>query len=299
MPMAVWLLAQLGLNGIVTGSLYAVLAISFALIFAPTRTFHFAHGNVYVFAAYFLYQFAVVWGWPWVLAIPATLASAAVLGVLVDRVVYTPLLRSGAGVMQILLSAFGTFIVLQNVLLLVWKSDPRTIRIPDALKNGIPFGLLTVTPLDLLTVGVAAVVLGGVVWFIRGTRMGRAMRALENDPGVALMIGIPTERVRIVAFALGSALVAVAAMLTALDKGIEPTIGVNALLVAVVAMIVGGVGSYVGAALAGFSLGIIENLGIWQIPSEWRSTITFTVLAVFILFRPTGILGQRGARYSE
>ena len=85
--------------------------------------------------------------------------------------------------------------------------------------------------------------------------MGQAMRALENDPGVALMIGIPTERVRVVAFALGSALVALAAMLTALDKGIEPTIGVNALLVAVVAMIVGGVGSYVGAALAGFSLG--------------------------------------------
>lgn len=297
--MAGWLLLQLGLNGIVTGSLYAVLAISFAMIYTPTKTFHFAHGNVYVFAAYFLYQFAMVWAWPMWVAIPAALAGAAVMGVLVDRVVYTPLRRSGAGVMQILLSAFGTYIVLQNVLLLIWKSDPRTVKLPEALKDGIPFGLLTVTPLDLITVGVAIVVLGGVVFFIQRTRMGRAIRAVENDPGVALMIGIPTERVRIVAFALGSALVAVAAMLTALDKGIEPTIGVNALLVAVVAMIVGGVGSFVGAALAGFGLGVIENLGIWQIPSEWRSTITFTVLAIFILFRPTGLLGQRGVRYSE
>jgi len=297
--MAAWLLAQLGLNGVVTGSLYAVLAISFALIYAPTKTFHFAHGNVYVFAAYFVYQFAMVWGWPLPAAIPAALLGAAALGVLVDRVVYTPLRRSGAGVMQILLSAFGAYIVLQNVLLLIWKSDPRTVRIPEALKNGIPVGMLTLTPLDLVTVGVAVVVLAGVVLFVRGTRMGRAMRALENDPAVALMIGIPTERVRMVAFALGSALVAVAAVLTALDKGIEPTIGVNALLVAVVAMIVGGVGSFVGAGLAGFALGIIENLGIWQIPSEWRSTITFSVLAVFILFRPTGLLGQRGARYSE
>jgi branched-chain amino acid transport system permease protein len=299
MPMALWLLAQLGLNGIVTGSLYAVLAISFAMIYAPTKTFHFAHGNVYVFSAYFLYQFAMVWGWPLPAAIPAALLGAAVMGVLVDRVVYTPLRKSGAGVMQILLSAFGTYIVLQNVLLLIWKSDPRTVRVPETLKNGMPFGLLTLTPLDLITVGVAVVVLAGVVLFIRGTRVGKAMRAVENDPGVALMIGIPTERVRVVAFALGSALVAVAATLTALDKGIEPTIGVNALLVAVVAMIVGGVGSYVGAGLAGFALGIIENLGIWQIPSEWRSTITFTVLAIFILFRPTGLLGQRGARYSE
>ncbi len=297
--MAFWLLAQLGLNGIVTGSLYAVLAISFALVYAPTKTFHFAHGNVYVFSAYFLYQFSMVWGWPMAAAIPAAILGAAILGILVDQIVYTPLRRSGAGVMQILLSAFGTYIVLQNLMLLIWKSDPRTVRVPEALKNGISFGLLTVTPLDLITVGVAALVLAGVVLFIRGTRMGKAMRAVENDLGVAQMIGIPTERVRIVAFGLGSGVVAVAAILTTLDKGVEPTIGVNALLVAVVAMIVGGVGSFVGAGLAGFALGIIENLGIWQIPSEWRSTITFTVLAIFILFRPTGLLGQRGVRYSE
>jgi hypothetical protein len=141
--MALWLLAQLGLNGIVAGSLYAVLAISFAMIYAPTKTFHFARGNVYVFSAYFLYQFSMVWGWPLPAAIPAALLGAALMGVLVDRVVYTPLRKSGAGVMQILLGAFGTYIVLQNVLLLIWKSDPRTVRVPETLKNGMPFGLLT------------------------------------------------------------------------------------------------------------------------------------------------------------
>jgi branched-chain amino acid transport system permease protein len=297
--MVYWLLLQLVLNGIVTGCLYAVLAISFAVIYAPTKTFHFAHGSVYVYAGYFLYQFAMPWGWPLPAAIVAAIVAAALLGVLVDRVVYTPLRRGGAGVMEILLSAFGSFIVLQNVLLLIWKSDPRTVRAPEILKNGIPFGMLTLTPLDLITVAAAGVVLGGVAVFIRTTRLGKAMRALENDPEVAVMVGISTGRVRMAAFFLGSALVAVAAMLTALDKGLEPTIGVNALLVAVVAMIVGGVGSFPGAALAGFFLGVVENLGIWQIPSEWKSTITFTVLAVFILFRPTGFFGHRVARYSE
>ena len=297
--MAYWLLIQLGLNGIVTGSLYAVLAISFAVIFAPTRTFHFAHGSVYVYGGYFLYQLAMVWRWPLPAAIPAAVVAAGVLGVLVDRAVYTPLRKSGAGVMEILLSAFGTFIVMQNVLLLIWKSDPRTVRVPESLKNGIPFGPLTLTPLDLITVVVAVIVVAGVAVFMRRTRLGKAMRALENDPEVAVMVGISTERVRMAAFFLGSALVAVAATLTALDKGLEPTIGVNALLVAVVAMIVGGVGSVSGAALAGLFLGIVENLGIWQIPSEWKSTITFSVLAVFILFRPTGFFGHRVARYSE
>jgi branched-chain amino acid transport system permease protein len=239
------------------------------------------------------------WRWPLPVAIPAAVVAAGVLGILVDRAVYTPLRKSGAGVMEILLSAFGTFIVMQNVLLLIWKSDPRTVRVPDSLKNGIPFGPLTLTPLDLITVVVAVLVFGGVAVFMRRTRLGKAMRALENDPEVAVMVGISTERVRMAAFFLGSALVAVAAALTALDKGLEPTIGVNALLVAVVAMIVGGVGSFTGAALAGLFLGIVENLGIWQIPSEWKSTITFSVLAVFILFRPTGFFGHRVARYSE
>lgn len=297
--MAYWLLIQLGLNGIVTGSLYAVLAISFAVIFAPTKTFHFAHGSVYVYGGYFLYQFAMGWGWPLPVAIPAAVVAAGLLGVLVDRAVYTPLRKSGAGVMEILLSAFGTFIVMQNVLLLIWKSDPRTVRVPESLKNGIPFGPLTLTSLDLITVIIAGVVFSGVAVFMRRARLGKAMRALENDPEVAVMVGISTERVRMAAFFLGSALVAVAAALTALDKGLEPTIGVNALLVAVVAMIVGGVGSVSGAALAGLFLGIVENLGIWQIPSEWKSTITFSVLAVFVLFRPTGFFGHRVARYSE
>lgn len=297
--MVYWLLAQLVLNGIVTGCLYAILAISFAVIYAPTKTFHFAHGSVYVYGGYLLYQFAMEWRWPLAAAIPAAIAGAAVLGVLVDRAVYTPLRKSGAGVMEILLSAFGTFIVMQNVLLLIWKSDPRTVRSPEALKNGIPVGLLTVTPLDLITVGVAGVVLVGVALFIRKTRLGKALRAVENDPAVAVMVGIATERVRMAAFFLGSGLVAVAATFTALDKGLEPTIGVNALLVAVVAMIVGGVGSLPGAALAGFLLGVVENLGIWQIPSEWKSTITFTVLAAFILFRPTGFFGHRVARYTD
>lgn len=297
--MAYWLLLQLVLNGIVTGSQYAILAISFAVIYAPSKTFHFAHGSVYVYGGYFVYQLAMVWGWSLPAAIPVAIAGAAVLGVLVDQVVYTPLRRSGAGMMEILLSAFGTFIVLQNVLLLIWKSDPRTVRVPDALKNGIALGPLSLTPLDLITVVIAAVLFIGVVLFIRKTRLGKAMRAVENDAEVAVMVGIATDRVRIAAFFLGSALVAVAATLTALDKGLEPTIGVNALLVAVVAMIVGGVGSLTGAAIAGFFLGVIENLGIWQIPSEWKSTLTFTVLAIFILFRPTGLFGHRVARYSE
>jgi branched-chain amino acid transport system permease protein len=295
--MEFWLFLQLLINGIIVGSLYALLGISFTAIFAPTKIFHFMHASVYVFAGYFLYQFAMGWGWPLSVSILSALLLAGVMGVLAERIIYSPLRRMGAGSMEMLLSSFGGYVILQNLILLIWKSDPRTVKIPEILKNGIPVGLLTFTPLDVLTVITSGAALGAVALFMRHTKVGKAMRAVENDPLGATITGIPTEWVRLVSFFLGSVLVAVAVTFHVVDKGLEPTIGVNAVLVATVAMIVGGVGSYGGAALAGLMIGIAENLGIWQIPSEWKNTITFCVLVLFILFRPRGFFGHRMTRY--
>ena len=295
--MEFWLFPQLLINGIIAGSLYALLGISFTAIFAPTKIFHFMHASVYVFAGYFLYQFAMGWGWPLPVSILVAVLLAGFMGVLAERVIYSPLRRMGAGSMEMLLSSFGGYVILQNLILLIWKSDPRTVKVPEVLKNGIPVGLLTFTPLDILTVITSGAALLAVALFMRHTKVGKAMRAVENDPLGATITGIPTEWVRLVSFFLGSVLVAVAVTFHVVDKGLEPTLGVNAVLVATVAMIVGGVGSYNGAALAGLMIGIAENLGIWQIPSEWKNTITFCVLVLFILFRPRGFFGHRMTRY--
>ena len=295
--MEFWLFLQLLIICIIVGSIYALLGISFTAIFAPTKIFHFMHASVYVFSGYFLYQFAMGWGWPLPVAILAAVLLAGIMGVLAERVIYSPLRRMGAGSMEMLLSSFGGYVVLQNLILLIWKSDPRTVRIPEVLQNGIPVGLLTFTPLDILTIITSGAALLGIALFMRYTKVGKATRAVENDPMGATIIGIPIQRVRFVSFFIGSVLVAVAAAFIVMDRGLEPTIGVNAVLVATVAMIVGGVGSYSGAALAGLMIGIAENLGIWQIPSEWKNTITFGVLVLFILFRPRGFFGHRMTRY--
>ncbi|NQU15430.1 MAG: branched-chain amino acid ABC transporter permease [Desulfobacteraceae bacterium] len=297
--MAYWLFLQLLLNGIVAGSIYALLGISFTAIFAPTKIFHFMHASVYLYAGYFLYQFAMGWEWPLSISILVALLLAGIMGVLAELVIYSPLRRIGAGMMEMLLSSFGGYVVLRNVILLIWKSDPRNVQIPEVLHKGIPIGLLTFTPLDIIVVITSGVALAGVLIFMRHTKVGKAMRAVENDPEGATITGIPTERVRLASFFLGSILVAGAAILYVLDKGLQPTIGVDAVLVATVAMIVGGVGSYGGAALAGLMLGVVENIGIWQIPSEWKSSITFGVLVVFILLRPRGFFGYRRTRYEE
>jgi branched-chain amino acid transport system permease protein len=224
---------------------------------------------------------------------------SGIMGVLAEKFIYAPLREMGSGSMEMLLSSFGGYVVLSNVILLIWKSDPRTVQVSEGLKNGIPVGYLTFTPLDVLTVVTAWVVLGCMALFMRYTKLGKAMRAVENDPTGATITGIPTSFVRLASFFVGSVLVAIAAAFIVMDKGLEPTIGVPAVLTATVAMIVGGVGSYTGAALAGLMLGVVENLGIWQIPSEWKSTITFTVLVLFILFRPRGFFGHRVSRYEE
>jgi len=294
-----WLVLQLLINGIVAGSLYAILGISLTAIFAPTKIFHFMHASVYVYAGYFLYQLSMGWGWPVPLAILLAVLFCGIMGVLSEVAIYSPLRKMGAGSMEMLLSSFGGYVVLQNVILLIWKSDPRTVQIPEFLKNGIPIGYLTFTLLDVISVITSGVVLGGVALFIRYTRLGKAIRAVESDPVGATITGIPTERVRMASFFLGSILVAVAATFIVLDKGLEPSIGVNAVLIATVAMIVGGVGSYTGSGVAGFMLGVVENLGIWQIPSEWKNTITFSVLVIFILLRPRGFFGHRVTRYEE
>lgn len=295
--MELWLFLQLLINGIIAGSLYALLGISFTAIFAPTRIFHFMHASVYVFSGYFLFQFASGWGWPLPASILAAVLLAGGMGVMAEGVIYSPLRKMGAGSMEMLLSSFGGYVILQNLILLIWKSDPRTVRIPEALKNGIPIGLLTFTPMDVIVVVTAWLSVAGMAIFMRYTKIGKAMRAVENDPMGATITGIPTDAVRMASFFIGSVLVALAATFVVMDRGLEPTIGVNAVLVATVAMIVGGVGSYTGAALAGLMLGVAENLGIWQIPSEWKSTISFSVLVLFILFRPRGFFGHRMTRY--
>jgi len=297
--MAYWLFLQLLLNGIVVGSIYAILGISFTTIFAPTKIFHFMHASVYLYAGYFLYQFAMGWGWPLWVSIIAALLLAGILGVLAELLIYAPLRKIGAGMMEMLLSSFGGYVVLRNLILLIWKSDPRNVQIPEFLHSGISLGLLTLTPLDIIAVITSGIVLMGMLIFMRRTKIGKAMRAVENDAMGATITGISTDWVRLISFFIGSVLVALAAIFHVMDKGLEPTIGVNAVLVATVAMIVGGMGSYGGAALAGLMLGVVENIGIWQISSEWKSTISFSVLVLFILFRPRGFFGHRVTRYQE
>lgn len=285
------LFAQLVVNGIVAGSLYALVACSFGLILGTTGTFHFAHGVVYAAGAYLAYFAASALALPLAAAALAGIAGAALLGLGIELVIYRPLRRLAASPLVVLIASLGTLIVLENLIAIVFSTDAKVLE--GFPRRTFIVGGAGFTTLHVTMVAVSAVALLGLLAFLRWTRAGQAIRAVANNPEMAVIVGIDTPRVFLLVFALGSALAAPAAILILLDRGATPDMGMEAILIAAVAVIVGGIGSLPGAILGSFILALAQNLGVMAIPSEWQAAIAFGLLLVVVIVRPRGLLGQK------
>jgi len=295
------MIQQLILNGIIAGSIYALIAIGFTVIYRTVRFFHFAHGVVYTAGAYLAYTvlqltmdhgLSTVNWFNWVAAIMVGIAGAGVLGVLIDRAVYYPLRQQNASNLIFLLASFGVFIFLQNLIQLIYGAQILTIR-TGPIKEGHHFLGAVITDIQILILA-ASVVLMIFLWlFIQKTKLGKAMRAVSDDPIAANVVGINPERIILTSFAIGSALAGAAGILISFETNIEPTMAFSALLKGIIASIIGGIGSIPGAVLGGFFLGLAENLGIWKISAGWKDCIAFVILIIFLLIRPWGFLGTK------
>lgn len=161
------------------------------------------------------------------------------------------------------------------------------------VREGHHIGGAVITDIQVLILVVSCLLLAALWLFIQRAKLGKAMRAVSDDPIAASVVGIYPERIILVSFAIGSALAGAAGILISLETNIEPTMGFNAILKGIIASIIGGIGSIPGAMFGGFFLGIAENLGIWKIPTAWKDTIAFVILIVFLLLRPGGIWGVK------
>lgn len=285
-------LVQLIANGVVAGAAYAPVALGFAMILGVARFWHFAHGAVYVLAAYVAYVLVARAHLPLVAALLAAMGAAAALGAVMELALYRPLRRVGVSPSVMLVASLGAFIVLSNVVPLLFGFDVQV------LAGAFPPGSLQLwyarlTWVQIAMIAAALVVLGCLQLVLQATRPGRSIRAVISNPDMAEVVGVDVDRVRLLAFALGSAVAAVSAVLVAADTGAHPEMGLNAVLIAAVAVIVGGLGSVPGAFAGAFAVGLAQNVGVWKISSAWQQAIAFLVLLVFILFRPTGFFGRR------
>jgi len=283
---------QLILNGIIAGSIYALIGLSFTIIYRTVKFFHFAHGVVYTAGAYCAYALITFLNFNIIPAFAISVVFTCMLGMVIDKTTYLPLRKQKSPPLVLLIASFGIFIFLQNLIALLFGNQILTIRTGPIKEGHQIFGaVITDNQIIILIVSIALMFL---LWlFIQRTKLGKAMRAVSDDSIAASVVGINPNKTILSAFAIGSALAGASGILISLETNIEPTMGFTAILKGIIAAIIGGISSVPGAMLGGFFLGIVENLGIWHIQAGWKDSIAFAILIIFLLFRPGGIFNVK------
>ncbi len=278
------------LNGLRTGSIYALIALGYTMVYGIAKMINFAHGDIIMVGAYSLYVCVALLHLPPVLAVLVTIAVCAVLGITIEKVAYKPLRK--AQPLAVLITAIGMSYLLQNAALLIFKATPipfgSIIKVPSLKIGGVNISGLTIVTLIVTAVSMILLTL-----FINKTKTGRAMRAVSEDKGAAELMGINVNQTISVTFAIGSALAAVAGILFISQyETLLPTLGALPGIKAFVAAVLGGIGSIPGAMLGGLILGIIESLSKAYISTQLSDAIVFGVLVIVLLVRPSGLLGK-------
>jgi len=286
------LFLQLAATGLVVGSLYVLCAIGWGLIYGTTLHFHVAHGAVFTLAAYYAYAAQKFLHLPLAVAVLGAIAAAALSGMLIDLLIYQPLERRGAIRTTLFIASLGLLTLIENVLVIIFSPDPLRMDI-GWLGNAVQLGPVFLTRLHLVSVATAILGFLALMAFLKYSLWGQAIRAVSSSPEMARTVGIDLKRVHLLTYAVGSAISAPAGILLAMDVGAEPYRGTTFVLLASVAVIMGGIGSIPGAAMGALFLALLENLGVWKIPSEWQSTISFGAFLVFIVVRPRGFFGRK------
>ncbi len=285
------LLLQLILNGLQVGAIYALTAAGFSLIFGSTKIFHFAHGATFTIAAYLFHYALTNLGLHWTLGVAIAAASAVAFGIALDRFMYAPIQRHEGSFFTVFVASFGIGIVVENVIGMVFGRS--FISVSTSLSRSVELlPDLYVSPLIGLAVLTAVVCFVAVHLFLMRTHAGMALRALSENTELVKTFGLSPRRLSAYAFALGSVLVVPAAIFTAASSGLNPAVGHHVMLISLAATIVGGIGSIRGAAFAGLLIGMVENVALWQMGTQWSEAITFAVLFFFIIFRPSGFFGR-------
>jgi branched-subunit amino acid ABC-type transport system permease component len=281
---------QLVINGLSLGSIYLILGISWGLIFAVTRTFHFAHGATFVVAAYLAYLGQQMGG-HLILAALCGVIGAVFFGLAIEKYLYRYLRRAFATPLVIFIAALGILITVENFIAMGFGTDAKPLEgFPIKV---IKIGDLGFNNLHVLMFFTAAILLSGLIFYLRHTKNGKALRAIISNPEMAEVIGINVQKYFMLAFGIGSFLIAPAAILVTIERGATPDLGHWAILYSFMPVIIGGIGSIPGAALSGIIIGLAESVGIWKISSQWQLGIAFVVLLIVLILKPTGLFGFR------
>ena len=281
------------INGISLGSVYAIIALGYTMVYGIAKMLNFAHGDIIMVGGFTAFTVVSTMGGSPIVGILAAVVVCTALGVAVERIAYRPL--RDASPLAVLITAIGVSYLLQNVALLIFGSNARqftsVVNLPPLKLAG---GELSISSVTIVTILACVVIMAGLMFFINKTKIGQAMLAVSEDRGAATLMGINVNRTIAITFAIGSALAAIAGvLLCSAYPSLTPYTGSMPGIKAFVAAVFGGIGSIPGALIGGVLLGVIENLTKAYISSQLSDAIVFSVLIIVLLVRPTGILGKK------
>ncbi len=280
------------LNGLGLGSIYALVALGYSMVYGIVQLINFAHGDIIMVGGYMVYLAMATAGLPIWLALPFSILVCALAGLIIQRVAYRRLLVHNAARISLLITALGVSIFLQNLFMLLFTPDPKTMPTLFGARP-VDFGGITLTSDTLINIVVSVLLMVGLQLLVRKTKIGKAMQAPAVDPGAAKLMGINTNSVVAFTFAIGSALAAVGAILYCNSyPQIKPDMGNLLGLKAFVAAVLGGIGSIPGAMLGGYVLGVVESLTKAYISTTITDAVVFAILILVLLVKPTGLLGK-------
>jgi branched-chain amino acid transport system permease protein len=289
---------QLLVDGLSLGAIYALIALGYTLVYGILRLINFAHGDIFMVAAYAAIFASLSLGLPanpsalkFALVLVASMAAAALLGMLIERFAYRPL--RGQPRINLLITAVGVSLLLENLGQLVFGANPRVV--PELLRESpaLDLGSLKVSSIDLTVLGCAFGLMLAMEAFISRSRAGRAMRAVSHSHESAALLGIPVDKVISLTFALGSALAAAAAVLYGVKyPQASPFMGVMPGIKAFIAAVLGGIGNLKGAVAGALIMGVAESMVIGYGGATWKDALAFGILILILVLKPAGLFGK-------
>lgn len=282
------------INGISLGSVYAIIALGYTMVYGIAKMLNFAHGDVIMVGGYVSLTLTMSAGANPLVSVLAAIVVCTVLGVTIEAIAYRPL-RGAASPLAVLITAIGVSYFLQNIVLLIFGSSPKSfqsvVTVPDLKLAG---GALNISGETMVTIISCIVIMTVLTWFVNKTKPGQAMLAVSEDKGAAQLMGINVNGTIALTFAIGSGLAAIAGvLLCSAYPSLSPYTGSMPGIKAFVAAVFGGIGSIPGAMIGGILLGVIEILGKAYVSSQLADAIVFAVLIVVLLVKPTGLFGKR------